>query len=91
MKYFVCPQGLQCGPKHIVAKKFSQTYSIDTSALSEEQNICTHVIAFDINGGSNDILKVKFIENIPDTKINFSIGHSFKTAKGEIIQENISD
>ena len=91
MKYFVCPQGDQCGPKYIIAREYSQTYSIDTSALREDENFCTHVLAFDINGGTNDILKVKFLKSMPGTKISFSIGHSYKTAKGEIISDNIND
>ena len=28
---------------------------------------------------------------MPDTKISFSIGHSYKTAKGEIIRDNINE
>ena len=91
MKYFVCPQGDQCGPKHIIAKEYSQTYSIDTSALRDDENFCSHVLSFDINGGTNDILKVKFLQSMPDTKISFSIGHTYKTAKGEIIRDNINE
>ena len=87
MKYFVCPSGDQCGPTKIYAQKFSQTYSMDTIALKDSENICNHQITIGIDGGINDILKVKFLETNPGTIVKFSVGKSFASSRGEIVTD----
>jgi len=87
MKYFLCPQGYQCGPEHIIVRTKHQTYSIDSSALRDNENICNHVISFPLDAGINDILKIKFISHNPGTIVNFSVGKSFSQSSGETITD----
>lgn len=49
------------------------------------------MISFDINGGTNDILKIKFLEHTPGTIVNFSIGDSFIGSKGETLSGNFDN
>ena len=35
----------------------------------------------------NDILKVKFLEGMAETKVNLAIGTTFMTARGEVIED----
>ena len=87
MKYFECPSGPSCGPVFLTATDKSQTYSIHSGALDPERRICNHQISFSIDGGSKDILMVKFTESKPETKVSFAVGMSFEKAQGEVIDD----
>lgn len=87
MKYFLCPQGFQCGPDRIIAETGSRTYTIDSSALAESENICNHMISFPIDAGVNDILKIKFLAHNPGTVVNLSVGTSFASSRGEVLTD----
>ena len=59
MKYFMCPQGRECGPVQLVAGTRSKTYWVFTETLDARENICNHEISFSIDSGLKDVLYVK--------------------------------
>ena len=85
MKYFACPSGPSCGPLYLTATNTSQTYSLHSGALDQKRNYCNHQISFSIDGGSKDILMIRFIDYEPETRVSFSVGRSPETATGEMI------
>ena len=85
MRYFPCPTGTRCGPRHIIAQPMSRTYVVNSSSLDEVSNICNHEIRFSGNAGATDLLVIKFLDSVPGTKVNFVVGNNFETAKGEKI------
>ena len=85
MKYFPCPTGPACGPVELTAQIFSQTYRVNTGVLSSEYNVCNHQIMFSIDAGINDNIVIRFHDAPPGTVVNFGVGDSYQTAKGEVI------
>ena len=86
----MCPQGRNCGPLYLRAKRRAQTYWVYTEVLDSRENLCNHELAFSIDAGLGDTLNIKFKDVVDGTVINFAVGLSFIEAKGEIIQESLA-
>ena len=83
MPLFACPTSPSCGAISLRAHTYSQTYTLTPStALTETQNVCNHMITFATDAGVNDVLKVEFLKVSPNTVINFAVGETFETSKG---------
>ena len=77
MKYYLCPQGTNCGNREIIAQPKIQSYTLSVDTLDPDQNLCMHKISFSINGGLSDILKLKFTNHVPGAKVYFAIGKTY--------------
>ena len=86
MKYWTCPQGSNCGPVLLKAKKESQTYRLGVGGMEQLQNICNHLITFSLDGGINDILTLHIKSYQPKTRIEFAVGTAYNSVKGEFIE-----
>mmetsp|Transcript_23483 Transcript_23483/g.31470 ORF Transcript_23483/g.31470 Transcript_23483/m.31470 type:complete len:104 (-) Transcript_23483:464-775(-) len=49
--------------------------------------MCLHQISFSIDGGRNDILKIKFKEHPPGTNVFFAAGPNLLEAEGMVIPD----
>jgi hypothetical protein len=87
MRAFLCPTAQKCGPRRIFAQQKAQVYSIDPQTLPLKDNFCMHAITFSIMAGRNDILKVKFKEHVPGTRIFFAASTSLRNADGIWIEQ----
>ena len=90
MKYFMCPQGRECGPVQLLAGTRSKTYWVYTETLDIRENLCNHEVSFSIDAGLKDVLYVKFKEMEKGTRVAFAVGLGLDFAKGEIL-ENPND
>ena len=60
LKYFACPQGPGCGTRRMTSQKYSQKYRVQMSVLDGQSPFCHHEIAFGLDAGLGDVMKVEF-------------------------------